>query len=286
MSALAKLSPHGISLEEAKSFIENNLSQPKVIYDAAISLQLTTTDLAEITELPEREVIDYFSKSAHDLISLNQQRTDIFLLSDLSTGIVFGYNPVTGVGKQVFSFNTSITDIATHHSGDVYGVSFDSLYRYEFATGLVTRIGDVAYGTNSLAIVGDTIYTASTSNSNVSIQDTMGKPLAEHSLPGGRAAGDISIIGDELFRTTYNGIFKTNINSGATVLEIGEIGSKYHGLSQSKDGLLVGFANDGEVKAYLPQTQEVFQYQNVTLIGLSNISGAAEALTAHVQAWG
>lgn len=286
MAAIDKLQPHGITLEEARAFLTQNVSKPGTIYDAALRIKLNSADLAEITGLPEKDVTDYFIATGHDVLKLNQQRTDSFLLSELGSGDVFGYNPVTGAGKQVFSFGTSITDIASHHSGNVYGVSFDSLYRYDLGTGAVARVADVSGGTNSLAIQGDTLFSASTSDSVVRVYDLNGNQLAAHNLPGGPAAGDIAIIGNQLFRTTINGIYRTDMTTGETRLEAGEIAAKYHGLAQSADGLLVGYANDGDVKGYNPVTQQVLDnLPDVKLTGLGNISGATETLAKQLEVW-
>lgn len=286
MAAIDKLQPHGITLEEARSFITQNISNPGTIYEASVRLKLNSADLAEITGLTEKDVTDYIIDTGHDILKLNQQRTDTFLLSELGSGDVFDYNPLTGAGKQVFSFGTSVTDIASHFSGNVFAVSFDGLYRYDLNTQTVNRIADVSTGTNSLAIKGNTLYTASTADSVVRVYDLNGHELAAHTLPGGRAAGDISIIGDQLFRTTTTGIYRTDMNTGATTLEAGEIAAKYHGLAQSADGLLAGFGNDGEVKGYNPATGQVIDnLPDVKLTGLSDISGATEALTSQIAAW-
>ena len=286
MAAIDKLRPHGITLEEAHAFITQNVSQPGTIYDAALRINLNSADLAEIVGLPQKDVTDYFIDAGFDVLKLNQQRTDKFLLSELGSGDVFNYDPLSGTGAKVFSFGTSVTDIASHHSGNVYAVSFDTLYRYDLGTGTVARVADVSYGTNSLAIKGDTLYSASTSDSVVRVYDLNGNQLAAHELPGGRAAGDIAIIGDQLFRTTVNGIYRTDMNTGETRLEAGEIAAKYHGLAQSADGLLAGYANDGEVKGYNPVTQQVIDnLPDVKLTGLSDISGATETLARQLEVW-
>lgn len=286
MAVIDKLQPHGITLEEARAFVTQHVSQPGTIYDAALRIKLNTADLAEIAGLPEKDVTNYFIDTGFDVLKLNQQRTDKFLLSELGSGDVFNYDPLTGTGAKVFSFGTSVTDLASHHSGDVYGVSFNSLYRYDLDTATVSRIADVSGGTNSLAIKGDTIYSASTSDSVVRVYDLNGNQLAAHTLPGGPAAGDIAIIGDQLFRTTINGIYRTDMITGETRLEAGEIAAKYHGLAQSADGLLVGYANDGDVKGYNPVTQQVLDnLPDVKLTGLGDISGATETLAKQLEVW-
>src|SRR5690606_22995734 len=136
--------------------------------------------------------------------------------------------------------------------GDIYAISFNTLYKYDFTNKMASPVSQLDYGVNALEVVGDYLFIASNLDSNVEIRDLSGVLLAEYNLPGGVSAGDISIIDQSLFRTTANGIFETSLVTGETHMEIGSIGAKYHGLAKSQDNILAGFANDGEVKGYNP----------------------------------
>ena len=286
MSFLDKLNAMGVTQQEAKDFIYNNLNHPQNIFSASQKGNLTTKDLGEILSLPETEIVDYFTHFGIDVNSLNNQRTDIFMISDLSSGKVWGFNAFNGINKELFSFNTTITDIATHHSGDVYGISFTDLYKYNFETQTVTHISKIGKEYNALEISGNKLYLASTDNSAVEIRSLDGNLISKHNLIGGSSAGDISIIGQSLFRTTISGIYETDLITGSTHMEVGSIGAKYHGLAKSKYDVLAGFAYDGEVKGYYPQTGFVYDgLSDVKIVGMNSVSGATQMLQMHLDKW-
>ena len=59
----AGLPPLKPSNEAIKSFIEQNINNPKTIHDAAKAYNLSVDDLAKVTKLPREQVIDYFKKA-------------------------------------------------------------------------------------------------------------------------------------------------------------------------------------------------------------------------------
>ena len=208
MSTLDKLVAMNVTVDEARDYIYANIGNAKNIFDAAKSGSLTAGDLANIVQLSEAEVVGYFSNAGWDVAAMHNQRTDVFMVSALNSGNVLAYDPSSGNTKPLFSFNTTITDIASHYSGNVYGISFDTLYKFDISTQTTSQVARIDYGSNALEIHGDLLYIASSTNSTVEIRDLNGVLVSEHNLPGGTSAGDISIIGNSLFRTTNNGIFE------------------------------------------------------------------------------
>ena len=283
-SAQEKLAAAGYTMAEAKEYILAYAANPHLIAEKSALVGLNVTDLAQIVNLPGNEVADYFATSGMDVNQVNGQKANISLISDLSSGDIYLYDPQTAQGKKVFSFDREITDIAAAYNGDIYATSFSALYRYDFATQKVEKVSGLTYGANSLTVYGSKFITAESTGSLVSILDSNGKLEAAYNLPGGSAGGDVIVEGNYLYRTTSQGIMRTDMNTGATNVEVGEVGAKYHGLVQATWGWIVGYANDGEVKAYNPVTQDVMNLPNLTLAGVSP-SGATEALQMHVDAW-
>ena len=285
MTAQTKLAAMGYSMQEAKEYLLAHVANPHLIAEKSAQIGLNIADLAQIVNLSTNEVADYFAISGLDVNEVNAQKTNLSLISDLASGDVYLYDPIAAKGQKAFSFGTQITDIATAYNGDIYATSFNALYRYDFDSKTVTKVTSVSYGTNSLTLYGSQFITASNADSVVRFLDANGQQEAAYQLPGGPAGGDLVVEGNYLYRTTAQGIVRTDMQTGVTNLEAGEVGTKYHGLAEATWGWIVGYADDRDVKAYNPATQDVMNLPKLSLAGVTP-SGATEALQMHAQAWG
>ena len=283
-TAQEKLAAMGYSMQEAKEYILWYAANPHLIAEKSAQVGLNIADLAQVVNLSTNDVADYFATASLDVNEINAQKTNLSLVSDLSSGDVYLYDPITAKGQKAFSFDTQITDIATAYNGDIYATSFNALYRYDFGNKTVEKVSSVEYGTNSLTVYGSKFITASNIDSVVRFLDANGHQEAAYQLPGGSAGGDVIVEGNYLYRTTGQGIVRTDMTTGDTNVEVGEVGAKYHGLAEATWGWIVGYANDGEVKAYNPTTKDVMNLPALSLTGVSP-SGATEALQMHADAW-
>ena len=279
-----KLADAGYSMQEARDYVLGHVNNGKLIADKGGSIGLTSVDLGHIAGVSTDQVVNFMAQSGVDVNTLNQQKTNLSLVSDLSTGNVYLYDPIGAIGRKVISFGTQITDIASAYNGDVYATSFNAIYRYSFETQKVELVSSASYGTNSLTMYGTSMITASNNDNVVRFLNSNGKEFAAYSLPGGAAGGDVLVRDNQLYRTTGEGIMRTDMLTGQTVKETGAVGAKYHGLSEATWGWIVGFANDDSVTAYNPTTRDVMNLPQLTLAGVTP-SGATEALQMQVDAW-
>lgn len=60
MSAETQLAKFGITIQQANDFINKNIDNPEVIYEAGITYFVTISMLNEITKYSENEIIQYF----------------------------------------------------------------------------------------------------------------------------------------------------------------------------------------------------------------------------------
>lgn len=290
MSLAAVLAQRGISLDTARQFVLNNLDHPDTVYAAAQQLQLTTSAVAELVGVGHADVVGFLGAHGLDPAKLDAggaATTDYVFLSDLNDGDIFLYNPVTAAGKKLFSFDKPITDIATAANGDIYATDFQSIYRYEFATGSLSKIGTHDGSINSLATYGGLLVGASYLNSKITVFDPVnGNEINSFTLPGGAAAGDIAFTGGALYRTTvYNGLYRTDVESGHSTQVAGSLAGDYFGLAVAPDGELVGFSGEGNVRVFNPADASVRSLADVDLVGLSVVSGAAEVQQNHLLAF-
>lgn len=99
-------------------------------------------------------------------------------------------------------------------------------------------------------------------------------------LAGGASAGDIAFIGNELYRTTMSyGLVDQNLAKTVSTAT----DSSYWGLTATANNHLRAFSGNGGVLEIDPTTQAVTALPSVKLVGLSQVSGAAEAQNVHVD---
>lgn len=63
MSAESHLAKFEITLQQAKNFIDSNINQSEIIFEAAFNYSVTIPMLSEITKYSDDEIIDYFESA-------------------------------------------------------------------------------------------------------------------------------------------------------------------------------------------------------------------------------
>ncbi|WP_157896566.1 PEP-CTERM sorting domain-containing protein [Acidovorax carolinensis] len=151
----------------------------------------------------------------------------------------------TGATSFIGGTSTTLTDIAFSPSGDLYGISFSSLYRVNSSTGattLVGSLGSVSGTANALVFGADgTLYMAG--SSLYTVNTLTGASSAIGSI-GYQSGGDLAFVGGNLYMgSSGNQLINVNITTGAGTL-IGSLGvASMFGLATPDNLSLYGVAD-------------------------------------------
>ena len=167
----------------------------------------------------------------------------------------------TGATSVVGTTDTFMTDIAFSPTGDLYGISFSSLYAINKVTAVETLIGSLGAvsGTanalvfaadGTLYMAGDRLYTVNTGTGATTSVGTIGF----------QSAGDLAFVGSDLYMAASNNhLVKVDTGTGVGT-DIGNIGvSGVFGLASADNITLYGMAG-----------------QNVFTISTANASTGAQ----------
>lgn len=151
----------------------------------------------------------------------------------------------TGATSVIGGTGTALTDIAFSPTGDLYGISFSSLYKVNQGTGASTLIGGLGsfsgtanalvFGADgTLYMAGNTLYTVNTST---------GAAAAIGSGIGYQSGGDLAFVGGNLFMASSgNQLIKVNTTTGGGSL-VGNLGvAGMFGLATPDNVVLYGVA--------------------------------------------
>ena len=151
----------------------------------------------------------------------------------------------TGATSFIGGTGLSLTDIAFNPSGDLYGISFSSLYKVNSSSGattLVGSLGSVSGTANALVFGSDgTLYMAG--SSLYTVNTLTGAASAIGSI-GYQSGGDLAFVGGNLYMgSSSNQLINVNITTGAGAL-IGSLGVvNMFGLATPDNLNLYGVAN-------------------------------------------
>lgn len=196
--------------------------------------------------------------------------TPILWVGD-SSGKLGTVDVATGNVNVIGNMGATMTDIAFDGSGNLYGITFGSLYSINTSTAASTFIGSMGFGgaRNSLVFGADgTLYAA---NSNLYTLDVssgastlVGSGGASYS-----SSGDLAFIGGELFLSSTGGVggdklVKLDTGTGAGT-DIGNIGAS----------AVYGLATDNNINLYGLSGYNVLDISTTTGAGslLVNYSG-------------
>lgn len=293
MSLTNILAQHGVTVEQARAELAKLVGTPDQLFATLDHFKITTAMAAELAGVSEADARAYLGANGLDAAVLDAHgsaKTDWVFLSDLSDGDIVVYNAQTGEGREIYSFDRPITDVAVASNGDIYAIDFDGLYRYEWATGQLSQVLEVENLANSLVIEGNYIAIATAFNSRVNVYElgsfndvlSLNSDSAQNA---GASQGDLAFVDGVLYRTADSkGLVSVGLDGQTTVLASG-LRYDYYGLAGTLDGQVLAFAGDGEVRSYDPGTGVVTELPDVNLVGLNTVSGAAEVLQMHLYAF-
>jgi hypothetical protein len=191
-------------------------------------------------------------------------------------GKVGTVNHTTGVFSQVSSGPT-FTDIALSNSEELFGITFNQLYRINTTTGISSFIGNL--GTSSMNGLGFTTSNAlyGTGGSGFySINTLTGAASLVSNIAGFSSSGDIVYdpVNNRFLATSVGDSF-WSIALDGTASQIGNIGFAFvYGLAFDDDGILYGYTGNRQQIIINTATGVGTLNQNVT--GLSGqIFGSA-----------
>lgn len=290
MSLTNILAQHGVTVEQAQAELAALVATPDLLFATLDHFKITTAMAAELAGVSEADARAYLGANGLDAAVLDAHgaaKTDWVFLSDLSDGDIFIYNAKTGEGREIYSFNQQITDIAVASNGDIYASDFTGLHRYEWATGQLSKVLTVSNQANSLVIEDNLIGVAYGLSSRVDVYElgSFNHVLSLNSASAQRAGGsqgDLAFIDGVLYRTAMTQGLVSVALDGTTTPLTNQVRSDYYGLAGTPDGQVLAFAGDGEVRSYDPGTGTLTVLPDVNLVGLNTVSGAAEVLQMHL----
>lgn len=168
--------------------------------------------------------------------------------------VATGHATVIGVMAEV------MTDIAFDPSGNLYGITFDSLYSIDSSTGSSTLIGSLGASLNSLVFGADgTLYAANTSLFTINTSTGAATLVGTGGDPYG-SSGDLAFIDGELYLSSgdlgSDNLVKLDTTTGAGTL-VGSIGAP----------IVFGLATDNNIDLYGLTGTEVLSIDPLTGAG-------------------
>ncbi len=123
----------------------------------------------------------------------------------------------TGATSFIGGTSISLTDIAFSPSGDLYGISFSSLYKVNSSNGATTLVGGLGAvsGTANALVFGSdgTLYMA---GSTLYAVNTLTGAASAIGALGFQSGGDLAFIGGDLFMASSgNQLVEVDITTGA-----------------------------------------------------------------------
>jgi hypothetical protein len=155
-------------------------------------------------------------------------------------------NSTNGAVTLIGNSGVVLTDIAFNPQGQLFGITFTSLYSINTSTGAASLIGNLgggAGGMNGLVCDSDgTFYAVSAATNELYRVDTAtGNATAVSAALPAASAGDLAFEGAFLYMADSNGNLDRISISGDTASVVGPIGfSNVSGLATGPNGILYG----------------------------------------------
>lgn len=157
-------------------------------------------------------------------------------------------NVATGSATVIGNSGVILTDIAFDPNGNLYGITFDTLYSINKATGVATEIGPLGVtDANSLVFSpSGVLYAAGNKSNNLYTINTKTGSARVIFNTGYSSGGDLAFLNGNLYYTDAANLLLIKFNpTTKTTTLIGPIGSyPFYGLAVATNGVLYGVANN------------------------------------------
>lgn len=203
-------------------------------------------------------------------------------LLSTSASEIGSIDPTTGIFSPLANASTSYNDIASAPNGDLFGVSFNSLYKVDPATGNSSRIGSLGTSTRmeSLAFTSSGNLYAAGNSEFYSINTDTGAASLVANISGFKSSGDL-LYDDASGRflatsdapyPIKDSLYSIGLNGDATV--IGNIGfDSVWGLAIA-NGTLYGYTSN-RLQIIINPTTGIGTFDRLVTGTASQIYGAA-----------
>ncbi len=180
------------------------------------------------------------------------------------------YDTSTGEFQVVGQHGVLLTDLAVSAEGELYGISFRSLYRVDANTGEAFLVGDLGRGDmNALTFTEDgRLLAAGFAGDQVYEVDVTTGQTTSIGSAGARSAGDLAFHDGQLFLTSNEGeLVAMTLNDDGQIGSVETVGAT--------DGLAFGLASlDGELYSTVGTTLfDVDVSNNSTFSAVAVLSG-------------
>ena len=223
---------------------ENNFTSSGANEDDAVLSQEDYDEfveaVAELLELAQLDAVevDNFDDSVDVVVDVADS-TKLYITD--SRGRLSTFDTETREYEYVGDLGVRLTDIAMNAEGELYGVSFNSLYKVNTETAQTVYVGDLGRGdVNALTFTEDgTLLAAGFSGSHVYSVNVDTAQLTSIGTFSGQSAGDLSFHDGELFVSTRAGqLLSLDVNDAGFVessTHVGNVSTETFGLASQND---------------------------------------------------
>ncbi|MEM7473748.1 MAG: hypothetical protein AAF483_02070, partial [Planctomycetota bacterium] len=245
-----------------------------------VSVKLVSTDMAmlELSAEPADEPNTLQLDFDLEVSVANEEYRDGIFIHD-SQGKLAIFNSETLELTQIGTMGSVMTDVAVSPNGDLYGVTFDTLYSINPETAEVTEIGALGgFGMNSLTFTPDgQLYGGAYNSTNLFSIDVATGQAAPAGNIGEQSSGDLAFHEGELLMSTQSGkLISIDMQNGMAVGTdlVGNISSGTYGIASTGDNEL--YSSSGTTISQLNDdtAHETF-VESVSDNGMSTIYGMA-----------
>ncbi|MFO0959533.1 MAG: PEP-CTERM sorting domain-containing protein [Isosphaeraceae bacterium] len=171
---------------------------------------------------------------------------DTILWVDDASGVLGKVNVDTGAVTVVGNMGVVMTDIAFAPNGDLYGITFNGLYRINPTTAAATLIGQLTFaGANALVFGTDgTLYVANSNTTSLYRANTSTGAETVLGNIGFSSAGDLAFVAGNLYMSSSaDHLIRINLAGTVSGTDIGAFGfSNVYGLATPDNNILYGVA--------------------------------------------
>jgi hypothetical protein len=169
-------------------------------------------------------------------------------------------NKLSGTFTRLNSSSPTLLDLARSNQGELFGISFSSLYKIDPTSGATTLVGNLGRtNLNGLAFSATGILYASGGSELYTLDPSTGATTLVANLPGFESSGDLVFdpVGNRLLATSrFNNNSDTlfSISPSGNATKIGDIGfANVFGLALD-NGVLYGYTSDRQQITINPLT--------------------------------